>query len=469
LTRTERHQGSVLLGQPTLRTWEALAQALAVGPIASIALGGFLIAGAAGGAAPLVVSLTLGGALCLGWTVSRYARRYAGAGSVYEYIGSVLGAPVGVACAGLEFFVGPLGLGTLYLVFGVLGQQFAVAHLGINPGWWSGAVLVAVATFGLQYRGIRVAARLQLVLTALAAVPFIVCAIVVILRGGVGGNSLAVFQPVDAAGTRLFRSLLFAVLLFGGFEAAAAVGEEAERPHRSIPVAMLTAIAASGIFYIVVVYAATIGFGPDRVAAEWGLNPAGLAVLGDRYVGAPLGALMELAVLVDLVAVAGAYGNHVGRGIFALARDGLLPARLATRSRYDSPFGGLVVGFLGGMAVLVATAGLDDRIVAIEVAAVTLTLANMVVYLVLAGGALRIVSRALARSVVVVAAGALPALGIYGTLVPRPAGVGRVGGIVFAALLAVTVTWVGVLRLRRPEHLQHAAEHVLQPEPRAYP
>lgn len=83
---------------------------------------------------------------------------------------------------------------------------------------------------------------------------------------------------------------------------------------------MLLTIVLSGAFFIAVAYAGTIGFGPEHVAREWGANPLGLSVLGDRYVGSPLGPLIELAVIVDLFAIAVAASNAIARGVFALAR-----------------------------------------------------------------------------------------------------------------------------------------------------
>ncbi len=59
---------------------------------------------------------------------------------------------------------------------------------------------------------------------------------------------------------------LFAVSLFIGFETAAALGEEARLPRRSIPVAMIASIMLCAGFDLLVMYAGAIGFGKSALA-----------------------------------------------------------------------------------------------------------------------------------------------------------------------------------------------------------
>src|SRR5260221_12926237 len=72
--------------RPTLTTWDAIAQSLSIGPIFSSAFVAFLIAGAAGGAAPLSTLIGAIGVLALGWLIALYARRGGGAGAIYDYL-----------------------------------------------------------------------------------------------------------------------------------------------------------------------------------------------------------------------------------------------------------------------------------------------------------------------------------------------------------------------------------------------
>jgi hypothetical protein len=74
------------LGERKLTTLHAIGQSLAIGPIFSAGLLTGLVAGAAGFNTPASVVLGTVGALCLAYVISIYARRFAGAGAIYEYL-----------------------------------------------------------------------------------------------------------------------------------------------------------------------------------------------------------------------------------------------------------------------------------------------------------------------------------------------------------------------------------------------
>ncbi|MEO7372195.1 MAG: hypothetical protein ABIZ69_15110, partial [Ilumatobacteraceae bacterium] len=70
-----------------LSTVDCVAQSLAVGPVFSGGvLGGLLAFVLAPGAGPFVILLTTVGVLGIGWTLSEFAKRYSGSGTVYEFI-----------------------------------------------------------------------------------------------------------------------------------------------------------------------------------------------------------------------------------------------------------------------------------------------------------------------------------------------------------------------------------------------
>src|SRR5215831_7264095 len=79
------------LAQGQLTTVDCIAQSLAVGPIFSGAALGSLVAILSGGVGPFVIVLVAVGFLGLGWTISEFAKRYTGAGTLYEYVAHSLG------------------------------------------------------------------------------------------------------------------------------------------------------------------------------------------------------------------------------------------------------------------------------------------------------------------------------------------------------------------------------------------
>jgi amino acid transporter len=427
-------------------------------------LAAYLIAGASGANAPLVVALVLAGSLALGWTVSLYGRRIAGAGAVYEYL-SVHARRAGVLGAGL-YFLPAIVTNAIPLATSLLFQAFAVEHLGFDPGWWAGGVFSTVIVFVLAYLGVRLSVRMALGMTAVSAAPMIVLAVVVIAKGGAAGNTASVFDPSVRGGGHIFTGVLFAVLLFAGFEGAACVGEEARLPHREIPRAILLSVALAGVFFLLTVYAATIGFGPRSTASQWGGNPVAFAALGDRYVGHPSSTLISLGILLDSLAVQLTGMNVLGRGYYALARDGLLPRALTRTSPRDTPVAGLAIVAVSGLAVLAAATIYSNHFDMFSLDAVAAALLLSTVYIALALGAARFVMTGRVRVVglaCVLAGTAVPVLGIYGTLHPFPSGPKRVGVLLAAAASGGVLAWFGYLHRRRHRELDLAASRALRP------
>src|SRR6476661_497566 len=152
------------LGERRLGTMAAVAQALAIGPMFSTALVLSLVSNPANGSTfntALSVLIAGLGVLAIAYAISLFARRYAGAGAVYEYLTHGAHPSVGVFTAGL-FFVGTLflGGGGIYVGLGILTQGFWVNHIddtGTPPDWWIFALIFLAITLVLSYIGVRLA------------------------------------------------------------------------------------------------------------------------------------------------------------------------------------------------------------------------------------------------------------------------------------------------------------------------
>src|SRR5260221_3644054 len=156
--------------RPTLTTWDAIAQSLSIGPFFSSACVAFLIAAAAGGAASLSTLIGAIGVLALGWLIAMYARRGGGAGAIYDYLRR-LSPAFGLFAAGIYFF-GTLTLDSAgFLVIGLLGAQVFATYLNITLPFWIIGLVSLVLIVSLNYLGIRLTTRVQLILSARPAIP----------------------------------------------------------------------------------------------------------------------------------------------------------------------------------------------------------------------------------------------------------------------------------------------------------
>src|SRR4051794_4893580 len=487
------------LGTKNLTTMHAVAQALAIGPMFSVAL---ILGGVsrpdigAGWNATLAVLLAGLGVLAIAYTISLYARKYAGAGAVYEYLAHGAHRWVGVFFAGF-FFVGSLflGGGGIYLGLGVLTDNFWKAHISDSgPAWWIWGMVALLIVLALNYFGVRLAIGAMLTFAAISFVPMLILAIVIIGKGGQDGNTLTMFDPSETSlfgitGGGVLGGILLGILLFVGFEAAASIGEESEDPHRSIPRALIGTVAVAAAFFVFMSYAFSVGYGQKAVSAgAWAFSPNAVGEMATTYVGSWYATILELVVILDAMALALAICVMIGRGFFALGRDGLLPSFFAKTSKRDTPWVGnlmVAVGGIGLTLLVVATnystqfgaEGPDgkfipffpnDQFATFILSATIGSFAIELVYLVLAIAALRLVRSSGNRwwqYLIVLVAIATPILGFYGALNPKPHDSSNFNWVAAGwtiGLLVLAAIWFLIVVVTRRDRVDNAAAHAAE-------
>ena len=118
-----------------------------------------------------------------------------------------------------------------------------------------------------------------------------------------------------------------------GFESTALYRPEARDPERTIPRATYTAVIFMGLFYCLVVWAIIQAFGNEGVVAAAAADPASIFFVAiEQYVGAWAADVMYVLIITSVLASQIAFHNAINRYTFNLARDGLLPDGLPTRT-----------------------------------------------------------------------------------------------------------------------------------------
>jgi amino acid transporter len=141
--------------------------------------------------------------------------------------------------------------------------------------------------------------------------------------------------------------IVYAVLMYTGFETAANLAEETENPKRDIPRAAIASVVVVMVVYMICSYAQVAGFGFDLNAM--GKNAAAplfaLAAPSEAggYGGVAIGRLLELVVVLDMFAVLIGCTVASSRGLFAMARDGRLPKPMAKVSGRGTPLNAAVL------------------------------------------------------------------------------------------------------------------------------
>src|ERR671926_1179363 len=201
----------------------------------------------------LSVLLALVACLCAAVAIGQLARLEPSAGGLYAYAARSLGPPAGFVVALLFILFEPLVAPFLYLEFGwamreVMGSEAGWHYTG---QWWIWVALMTVVVFLLTYRDIRLSTTAGVILGAFE-IGIVAALSLWMLLSNTGDLNLAPFNPDHALGgwSGVFRGMVFAILAFIGFEAAAPLGEEARNPRRTVPIAVVGSALAIGLFYV---------------------------------------------------------------------------------------------------------------------------------------------------------------------------------------------------------------------------
>ena len=361
------------LGKAHLTLTDVIAQSIGfIGPVFSAAfllpsIAGLGFSGKGAGVySPLALIVATIGICGVAWIISCYARRIHAAGALYDYVTAAFGQRVGFL-GGWIYYGGMTLLAVA--IFPAFGGFMALTLLGnhdVDISWWILALGAIVLVFGMTILGVQLATRAQLVLAVSSMAVIFGWVIYVIAKGGTGGNSATPFDPTAISFDNLFYGLLYACLVFTGFETAANLAEETENPRRSIPIAVIWSVIGVGAFYVVVMYALELAFGLD-MAAFLNLEnfpPLYSAAANPEFGGDTFVEIVQWIVLLDILAVALGVANACSRGYFALARDGRLPRPLgAVHPKFGTPW--IAAALLGIVSIVVVVwTELADGIVA---------------------------------------------------------------------------------------------------------
>ncbi len=360
----------------TLRGRIGLRAALALNVTDMVGVGPFLtlpLILAAMGGPPVVLAWVAGAiiALCDALIWSELAASFPEAGGTYAYLRRIFPGAGGryaaflfaaqvLISAPLSMASGCVGLGK-YLAFLVpgVGHVFAAPQISFwflgrmtVPLEISGASLAAAAAAvvagALVYRRIEGVGRIAQVLAAGTLL-----ALVVMIAAGASHFHLALLRQT-APGTwslphlakLLPAGLLIAFYDYWGYYNVAFLGEEVREPRRTLPRAMLGAVALVAVLYVLM-NVSVLGVVPWREAASArATNQLNLAAeFLNRTWGTTAGRAMALLVMWTAAASVVALLTGYSRIVFAAARDAALPAKLAKVHRGGFP----------GNAVLVLT------------------------------------------------------------------------------------------------------------------
>ena len=153
----------------------------------------------------------------------------------------------------------------------------------------------------------------------------------------------------------LFLGVVFGFLSFAGFEAAATLGEEANRPTRDIPRAILGVAIFGGVYFTIVTAVEVMGFGAGtKGVAAFAASPSLLGDLGSSYVGNWVGDVITLGTTFSAFGCCLACTVGAARLLYALSRDTAGARGVGSGSRWGTPaWATLVIVVMAGLIVVI--------------------------------------------------------------------------------------------------------------------
>jgi amino acid transporter len=231
------------------------------------------------------------------------------------------------------------------------GSSLSPAGVGIA------AALEAVLVV-LNWFGIRLFARLNLVITWIKFIVPTITVIALFASGFHGSNLTSAGGFAPYGGSAILSAIASGGLIYAlnGFQPPVDLSGEARNPRRDIPRAILVAIAASAVLYILLQLAFLVAIPHSLLAHGWkGINFT--SPFGQLALAVNLGWLSSLLYVDAVISPSGS--EFVGtaeaaRQTYALSKNRLLPKYfLSVPNRFGVPHRALLFNFVLGLLVLI--------------------------------------------------------------------------------------------------------------------
>jgi len=235
--------------------------------------------------------------------------------------------------------------------FGLVLPDALTAAPGARPGvdtlFNLPAFLIMIALTAMLSLGMRESARVNNVMVIIKT--GVVLLFIAVGVGHVRPENWEPFMPYGMGGVMSAAALVF--FAFIGFDAVTSAAEEVKNPKRDLPIGIIGSLVVCTILYVVVAAIMT-GIVPhlDFKGVDHPVSLA-LQVAGENWVAG----FVDLAAILGMstVILVMAYGQT--RILFAMSRDGLLPAKLSkVHPKYGTPFFATwLVGIIFGLIAAV--------------------------------------------------------------------------------------------------------------------
>jgi amino acid transporter len=232
-------------------------------------------------------------------------------------------------------------------------SQLIADTLHVTVSGWMLFLAILTLIVLIAYRGVATSSSADLILVAGEVAVIAALAVTILVKTSPAHYSAAVFWPGSSPSGQLTdttNAMIYGITAFAGFEASAALGEEARNTRRTVPRGTLGVVAVTGLFYLLVVLAEMFAVGRGGVS-NLARQPNPLGYLASRYWSPSVLWVVDLVVVLTGLGFTIAAFNVTIRVLFAMGRDRALPGSLARLSRRRTP--AVSIGFVAMVALLI--------------------------------------------------------------------------------------------------------------------
>lgn len=333
------------LKKDNLSMIETIALSVAiVAPTASMSLNVPLMAQTAGFSSPFVffVSMIIVG--FVSYSIIKFNQYFSSAGSLYTFTKESLGEKMGFTSGWT------LLLAYMMLVAGCTAGlgTFCSSLLnvfGIHVAWLPLSLIFSIVMIFVGITDAKISTRIMLIMEGISITLILILSLVIIYKvGTTTGLSLVPFKNNGNKMSSIASTSVLAFLAFIGFESASSLGEETKNPKKYIPIAIVSAVFLTGLFYLISSYSQVIGFGVNSEGLK-ALSESSLPLtdLAGKFISRSYGTFLILSAVLSFFSCALGADCAGARMLFSMSRDGIMHKSMKKIHRkYSTPYAALI-------------------------------------------------------------------------------------------------------------------------------
>ncbi|WP_100402401.1 APC family permease [Bacillus sp. FJAT-42315] len=225
------------------------------------------------------------------------------------------------------------------------GYLWTLADYEVYASWAAIGMVGSIIVTIINWKGVKQAAFLQIVLTSLLTV----IGLMLVFGSIFGGGEMKNMEPLFVGGMGgMMAVMIMTPFLFVGFDVIPQVAEEMNIPMKAIGKILLLSVSFAVLWYILIIFGVSLSLVPEELANS---SLATADAMGAAF-GSPIFAkILILGGIAGILTSWNAFIIGGSRIMYAMAQDGVLPAWFGKmHPKYKTPANAIL--FIGTLSTL---------------------------------------------------------------------------------------------------------------------